>query len=190
MAIETSSFEQIAFPVTGLVVFLLVVRALYYHSKVLAISKHRCAYVNFVNTARQNPSEFEPYGEIAERQTEIVKLFEEAGQSPHHLAVVQQMGYGIVGTGSTNAWINLHDHSHETVSANLQNFHRTKGFFRARRNETLSPAFWIETLINWPATLLGRIGLDPEGSIASIVKLLALVAEIVGVVHFFVSQIQ
>ncbi|MDE2749292.1 MAG: hypothetical protein OXI34_10030 [Chloroflexota bacterium] len=182
--------ESVALAITAFIVICMILRFLYYHAKLLAILRHRYAYGQFLNASQQNPSEFQPFGEIAERQTEIITLFQEARQSPHQLTVVKPLGYGQLGTASTSAWENIHDPSHETASANLQSFHRTIGYFRARRNETFSPVFWIKSLLNWPTSLLGFLGFNREGGAAKFLQIVVLVLEFSGGVILAINNFQ
>ena len=60
-------------------------------------------------------------------------------------------------------------------------------------NETFSPIFWIESLINWPKSLLGLLGFEKEGAFAKLLQILFLVVEVVGaiilVVRNYTSQL-
>lgn len=187
--IDSLVVERVPIVVAGILLICLIVRFLYYHAKLRAISQHRNAYGTFLDQASKDSKQFKAFGDIAERQPDIVKLFEEAGQSPHQQAVVQPMGHGLVGTGSANAWTNLHNNDHETVSANLQNFHRTKGFFRARRNETFSPVFWIESFLRWPNILIGFFGFNSEGRTAKLSQVSAIVVEVVATINFVTENL-
>jgi len=69
-------------------------------------------------------------------------------------------------------------------------FFQTKGYFRGRRNETLSPVFWIESFLNWPKTLLGHLGFNIEGAFAQFLKIVVLILEIVGSIFLVLEQMR
>ena len=97
----------------------------------------------------------------------------EAGLTSPLMSFTQATGLGQGITGMLPTWENLHSNERQAVHSNIQSFHRAKGYFRGRRNETLSLVFWFETFINWPATVLGIIGLDKSGSLGKLLKLVA-----------------
>lgn len=171
-----------------LTIGVLACRWLYFHSKVWNISRLGVAYERNIDTVTRNPSDSQPFRELSEMQPQVSRLFKQAGLRSPQMSFTQATGLGQGITGMVPTWENLHSSEPQAVYSNIQSFHRAKGYFRGQRNETLSLVFWFESLINWPATVLGMIGLDKSGSLAKLLKLVALVLEIGAAIHLFLAQ--
>lgn len=169
---DTWVIERVALITVAIVSVSLVLRLIYYHAKLRATTHYRNAYERFREATASDPANHSLYAELLEKQTEIVKLFKEAQLSPPTISYVEPAGYGYVHPTRVSSWDNLHHDSAELQLHNMHSFHRAMGYFRARRNETISPVFWIESLVNWPRLLLGFLGFNSEGAFAKFLQMI------------------
>ncbi len=184
--IENIIIEYVAIRLLALIAICMVIRFTYYHLKLRAISQHLNSYFRILEEVSENKSDMNAHAELAERWPEITKLF---GQAHFRLVFGHRVGIsGFQPTGSISVWDSLGERGDEQRRHILEAFYQTKGFFRARRNETLSPVFCIESFLNWPKTLLGRLGFNIEGAFAQFLKIVVLILEIVGCIFFVLEE--
>lgn len=176
---ETLLIERVALVAVAIATVALLLRLIYYHAKLRAISRYHKEYEQFREAATSDPTNHNLYYAILEKQTEIVKLFKQARRTSPIISYAEQAGYGLVQSRQLSPWDNLQHDSAEIQQHILFSFHISIGYFRARRNETVSPVFWIESLIIWPRSLLGFLGYNNEGAFAKLLQILVLIFEIV-----------
>lgn len=172
--------ERIALTVLGFLLTCIVARFIYFQSKLVAITRHLNAFVGIVNTTSDRDSNAQAYAQahvdLAERWPEITELFAQA-----HIRLVfgRKVGFsGFQPTGSISVWETLGADGGEQSRLILEALHQARGYYRTRRNESISPVFWIESFLNWPRSLLGYVGINREGTFAKIVQAVVLILEI------------
>ncbi len=182
--------DQIALLIVVAIGVSFLLRLIYYHAKLKAITHYFKEYERFCEATSSDPTNHGPYADLLENQTEIVKLFKQSHLSPATVSFVEPVGYGFVQQRKASSWDNLHHNSAEYRLHNKHTFHKSVGYFRARRNETISPVFWIETFLIWPKSLLGFLGFDEEGFLANRLNTVILILEAVGGIIFLMKQLQ
>ncbi len=119
------------------------------------------------------------YDRVAEIEIVLVTLFKQAGE--YHPS------RGIY--GSTRRLYGSMGPMQSKVENFFQSCHESVGYFRARKNETLESAFWIETFLNWPRNVAQLLGFDKHGSVANVLKLAVLLLEFVGGILLLLSRL-
>ena len=118
---------------------------------------------------------------LAERQPEIKKLFQEAGLVESYVPYTRKvLNVGIV--SPTPTWENITLLDREVIDNNRMAFHRLKGYFEDRRNETCDIVFWIKLLISWPR-------LSKDSLFGKILQVPILIAKIVGGIALILDTI-
>ena len=169
-------FEQIVFVLFGFAVISLLIRCLLNISRLTAVRSHLKAYNSLMKQAEDDPTSVKPYTDLAERKTEIIKLFQITGISPPSFTRPAMSG-----TFSDDPLDTIRRPSQPRVQLrSIESFHEAIGYFRARRNETIDPIFWIESLLNWPSNLLGLFGFDSNGPVVKFFQVMVLALEVAG----------
>ena len=172
-----------------IIVFLAIalIRWLYYHIYCLRTEDRLKLFESYFSPNSISSNEYK--WDLAERQTEIKRLFQKAGlEEPHVLHTQQVQNVGIASV-PMSAWDNLTLLEKEVIDINRMCFHRAIGAFRQRRNETLSLVFWIEFLLFHPRNLLDYLGIVKGGIVANLFNVLALIAEIIAIYEWFIKQL-
>lgn len=115
---------------------------------------------------------------LAERQPEIKKLFQEAGLVEGSVLHTQEVLNVGIASATMSTWENITLLDREVVDNNRMAFHRLKGYFEDRRNETCDIIYWIELLISWPRYFLAYLGLSKDSLFGKILQVPVLIAEI------------
>ena len=177
--IDTFVVERVAIVVAGLILICLIVRFLYYHAKLGATYQCRDQYLQVLERLSQDQQDLQHYDKLAEVEARFTRLFKQANSSPTGFIIRNEPEtFGAFGP------------SPSMVRTYLQSFHASIGYFLARRNETISPIYWLEAFFNWPKTLLGMLGFNRQGSFANLLQLLVTMLEAVGVILLVVSRAQ
>lgn len=165
--------DHVALILAGFFVVCLIVRPIFYYAKLRAMYQHRDAFVRFLNATSENPSDYQPYAELALKWKEITNLVRQAdidivllARAPSHSMVC------------TTSIMVFKDFTLNEKFQVLESIDQAIGHFAARRNESFSPIFWIESLFNWPKSLLGSLGFKSEGAFAKILQIVVLILEI------------
>ncbi|MDE2775078.1 MAG: hypothetical protein OXI77_03960 [Chloroflexota bacterium] len=157
----------------------LVVRWLYFNSKIYAVNRNRDEYMRILEALSNGQQDFMHYDRLAEVEARLSRLLRQSNSAPTGFILRHEPEmFGAFGP------------SPSVVRTYLQSFHESIGYFRARKNETVNPIFWIESLLNWPKSVLGMLGFNEHGAFANMLKLLVLVLEVVVGFLLVVSRLQ
>ena len=173
--------ESIALTMAGFIVICIIVRTIYFQSKLMAVTRHLNAFLGILEATSERKSDMQAYAQahanLAERWPEITALF---AQARLRVLFGRKVGFGgFQPTGSISVWESLSEDGVEQKKLILEALHQARGYFRSRRNESFSrPIYWIESFINWPKSLLGYLGIDREGAIAKFLQIVVLILEI------------
>ena len=174
--------QQLLLILIFIMIFAAIIRLIYFQINLRAIKRYRNQYTDYLNALSVDENDWQSFDKFNESQTEIVRLFEQAGLEPQTVSVVELIGYGYK-TRRATAWDNLANTRPDIVGLNRKSFHGAIGYFRARRNETFNPAFLIKCLVFWPRSVLAYLGLDKDSLLVKILQILVLLAEfIIGVI--------
>lgn len=186
------AIQQLLLILISIVIFAAIIRLIYFQLNLWAIKRYRNQYAGYLDALSADENGWQQsFDKLNESQTEIVRLFEQANLAPKNISVVERMGYGYIKAGHVRAWDHLTNIRLDIVDSNQKSFHEAIGYFRARRNETFNPAYWIEFLVFWPRNLLAYLGLDKDSLLVKILQILVLLAEfIIGVILTNEDQIR
>lgn len=158
---------------------LLVTRWLYFNAKIKAANRCREEYLRVLEEVSKGQRDFKHYDRLAEVEARFTRLMMQAKSYPTGFILKHEPEmFGEFGP------------SPSMVRTYLQSFHTSIGYFQARKSETFSIVCWIDTLINWPRIVLGKLGFDRNGSIANLLKIAALILEIFGFILLVWSRAQ
>lgn len=163
----------------SIAIFAAIIRLIYFQLNLWAIKRYRNQYVDYLNALSVDENWQQSFDKLNESQTEIVRLFEQADLAPQIISVVEPMGWGYIGTGHVRAWNYLTNSRHDIIASNQKSFHEAIGYFRARRNETFNPAYWIKCLVFWPRNLLAYLGLDKDSLLVNILQILVWLIKVI-----------
>ncbi len=160
---------------TILIIFVLAVlsKIVYYHFWLVRAKSLLHVYSEEMQTEGGN------YWKVAEYQSEIVRLFRAAKVTEGQIAYVQPLGFGTVSNNKASTWENLAVPNSEIFSIVKHHFHIAIGYFRARRNEALTPGYWIDLLIFWPQHVLGYIGVPVENLFSKLFQVTIILVEFI-----------
>ena len=145
------------------------IRWLYFSLKLWDANRLRDEYMHVLYELSKDQQDNKRYDKLAEVEARFARLFKQSNSSPTGFILRRESEiFGEFGP------------SPSVVKTYLESFHSCIGYFRARRNEARSPVFWLESLFNWPKTLLGFLGFETDSAIAKILQLLVFILEIAG----------
>ena len=171
--------EQIILVLLCLFAILVISLNLYFRSKVLATERLRSQYLNMLDVLSNDHENLRNYDRLAAIEKESVKLFKQAKvYFPGAIISREPMPFGDLGPRPSE------------VKTNLGLFQNSIGYFGARRNETRSMVYWIESLINWPKSVLALLGFDRNGSFANVIQLILWIVQIVSGFTFVVTTLK
>lgn len=126
--------------------------------------------------------------QISERENEIIGFFRRAKLEEPVKPSAIPMGFGYVQPQNLLVWQNMHLNDDFVIVAVEVSFHKAIGYYRQRRNEALSPQYWIEFALFAPRNLLSYIGFDGNSAAVKAFQAIAwiveLAAAIVAIVEF------
>lgn len=172
--------EHVILAALAALVTFVILRLTYYHSKVMAATRHLNAFLAIIEATSERNSDRQAYArahtDLAERWPEITELLE---QARIRVLFGRNLGFGdFQPSGSKLIWQILGDTGFEQRRGVLEAFYQARGYFRARRNESISPIFWIESLINWPRAILRFLGFSSDGMFAKLLQVAVLILEV------------
>ena len=156
----------------------------YYHLKLRTAKKMKQHYEAYLRAISANEHDWNAFDRLNEFQPEAIRLFEQAGLGPTPVPFVKPVGFTHIQSGHVTAWNNLTNATSDIVGANRKSFGLAIGFFRARRNETAEPVYWIELVLLHPRKILEYLGFA-HGWLLNVSNLVALIAEIAAVYKGF-----
>ncbi len=104
------------------------------------------------------------------------KMFIDIGAGNTSIPVAQPLGYHQVATTNAEIIINLDSRRSDIVTTIMGLFDEAVGTYRMRMVESISPSYWIETLLFLPSRALTYLGCKPEALIAKLLQLLYWIA--------------
>lgn len=102
---------------------------------------------------------------IQEHRQKIIKLFKMAGLENFLIPSAEPMGFGFVNTGGFTLFENLSVLRTDVAAMVIKCFKEARGVYRSRIFESLSPIYWIESVVNLPKNILKYLGLKSESII-------------------------
>ena len=177
-----------ALPLFLAVLLFLLVRTIYYQTKLRSIEGYRSKYEKYLDAISKDGSDWESFDRFAECQTEIIKLFEQAGLSSGLVPVYEKFPLGNnlhVKTGTVQPLEHLTATDDQIVASNRKTFHEAIGYFRARRDETVSIVFWVDMLIFHPRKIVAAVGGNKDGLVAILLNVVAIPSEAIAIYEWF-----
>ena len=170
--------------------FIVLVRSVYYQMKLRSIEGYWSEYQGYLNAISRDKNDWESFDKFAECQTEIFKLFEQAELTSKPVPVYEKFPLGNnlrFQTGTAMAWENLSVTDDLFVAANRKTFHEAIGYFRARRNETVSISYWLEWLVCHPRKIVAILGGNKDAFLTILVNFVALIGEAIVIYEWFMN---
>ena len=114
----------------------------------------------------------EPYWELSEHKSHVIKLFKDAGLKDSTIQFVKPLDFSHVASG--NAWVfdQFPNNREEVVGRTIDYFHQAIGVYRSRALEVFNPFYWIEFFIYLPKHVLNYLGFSPESVIIRIAQII------------------
>ena len=175
------AIQQLLLILISIVIFGAIIRLIDFQLNLWAVKRYWKQYADYLNTLLVDGNWQQSFDKLNESQTEIVRLFEQAGLAPQIISVVEPMGWGYIGTGHVKAWNYLTNSRFDIIVSNQKSFHEAIGYFRARRNEMFNPVFLIKCLVFWPRSVLAYLGLNKDSSLVKILQILVWLIEVMAV---------
>lgn len=105
---------------------------------------------------------------LAMHQDEIVELFEKAGIEDAFVPYAEPVGLGRVDSGMASVFLNLSSRRKNIIEIVLVMFHRAMGVYWKRTREALELLFWVNFVLNIPASMLKYFGIPSEHIIVKV----------------------
>lgn len=169
---------------------IVLVRIMYYQVKLRSIEGYRNKYQSYIDAISKDANDWESGERFAECQSEIIKLFEQAELSSSPVPVFEDFPLGNnlrVQTGTAQAWDNLAVTEQRFVASNRLTIHAAIGYFRARRNETVSIVYWVELVVFHPRKIVAAFGGSTTGVVANVTNIVALIGEVILIYEWFIK---
>ena len=124
-------------------------------------------YLNKYNEYLENP-----YWELSEHKSHVIKLFKDAGLKDSTIQFIKPLGLSHVAHG--NAWVfdQFPNDREEVVGKTIDYFHQAIGVYRLRAREVFNPLYWIEFIIYLPKHVFNYLGVSPESVVIKIAQLI------------------
>ena len=126
--------------------------------------------------------------ELARSQTEIKKLFIEAGITPGHVLHMESKPNVGIASAPMSAWDNITLLDREVIEVNRMSFHRAIGYFETRRDETFTLVYAIEFLLFHPRKLIGLVGGNEKGPLGIVANIGLILAEIIAIYELIIKS--
>lgn len=107
---------------------------------------------------------------------QIRKMFIDIGAGNTAIPVVQPLGYHQVANTTVEIIKNLDSRRSDIVGTILSLFDEAVGTYRMRMLESISPSYWIETLLFLPSRALKYLGCEPDKLIIKLFQLIYWIA--------------
>ena len=182
--------EPYMLPLLLTVLVIAAVRIIFFQTKVWAVSRYCKRHRQLKNDSQRGGDTETIALELAAMQPQVISLFEYSGIVKPHLPVVHRLTRDRVAAASVVSWHHLHILDEPDFSANQLSFSRAIGYYRARRNESINPFFWVISFYNWPKTLFRSFGIDKGNPSLSLLNFLALGLEILGAIALLAPHLQ
>lgn len=104
------------------------------------------------------------------------KMFIDIGAGNTAIPVVQPLGYHQVANTTVEIIKNLDSRRSDIVGTILSLFDEAVGTYRMRMLESISPSYWIETLLFLPSRALKYLGCEPDKLISKLFQLIYWIA--------------
>jgi len=132
-------------------------------SKLISIKRIRDRYER--SFLKDGPS-------FTEQIPKAKKLLSDAGFGEVSISVAQPLGCSLVSSSQACIVDNLDSRRADIVSSAISLINQTVGVFRMRMWESLSPRYWIETVIFLPKNLVQYLGGKPDGIYTKLLQIL------------------
>src|SRR5215217_9479367 len=131
-------------------------------SKYLRTRHYLSRYANWLSN---------PDNKLLESKAQVVKLLKDAGVSDSSFPTAQPVGYGRLATFEASTLTNFPSKTADFAYATNRMFREAIGTYRSRMLETISPLYWIETIIYLPREALAYTGVPPESVVVKVFQL-------------------
>lgn len=104
------------------------------------------------------------------------KMFIDIGAGNTAIPVAQPLGYHQIATTNAEIIKNLDSRRSDIVDTIMVLFDEAVGTYRMRMVESISPSYWIETLLFLPSRALKYLGCEPDKLISKLFQLIYWIA--------------
>lgn len=104
------------------------------------------------------------------------KMFIDIGAGNTAIPVAQPLGYHQIATTNAEIIKNLDSRRSDIVDTIMVLFDEAVGTYRMRMVESISPSYWIETLLFLPSRALNYLGCNPDKLISKLFQLVYWIA--------------
>ena len=123
-----------------------------------------------------------PYAEIAQRKTEITRLWRVAHLKQAMALVYEPAPFGQMTQIQASVWDNVHLQIPEIQKTVLTLFEQAIGYFKDEVRRSFIPVFWPSVAFNLFGDVLVYIGVSPESAAVRVANLIGGLAAIAGAV--------
>ena len=103
---------------------------------------------------------------------QVIKLFKDAGIQDTIFPLVEPLGLGQIATTNVSVFNNFPNATEAMGKATIGKFEQAIGVYHSRVFDTISPLYWIETILFIPKNAFNYLGLDSESILIKIFQLI------------------
>jgi hypothetical protein len=155
---------------------LLLGRVLYFQSKIAYLSRVRRIYDDYIKSVKveKNNEIIDPNlkEKLLREKSETVRLLKGAEISDQSEQFMRLMDLGYAYPKKIVYLDNIHRPDPNIVSFYVNVFPEAIGYYQKRRNESISPFFWFNFIINFPKYAFSFYGGKPKGSFYNLIDII------------------
>ena len=95
-------------------------------------------------------------------KSEVISLFKKAGIKNISIPTAHSLGYGSIASFNADIFTNFPGTNPDISGGAIRMFYEAEGTYRQRIFETLSPVYWIDSIVFAPRNLLSYLGFNQE----------------------------
>jgi len=178
--------------VIGSVIAIILGRAIYYQLKMSYLIRVQKLYEKYIRSYDVKTGTINPdlKKRILEEKSELKKLFEIAGIPDRGESYMDPAGYGFVQSKKMKYFDNIHFPNADIADYFHISFLESTGYFKKRRNESISFFYWILLIINLPKHIFQFYEKEPKGIFYTLVDVVYKIGFIFGIIYAIVTGVR
>lgn len=93
-------------------------------------------------------------------KNEIISLFKKAGIKNVEIPTAQAIGFNRIASFNADIFTNFPSQNPDIIQGAFRMFYEAEGIYRQRIFETISPMYWVDTILFAPKKILQYLGFD------------------------------
>lgn len=173
---------------------LLLGRVLYFQSKIAYLSRVRKIYDDYRKSVKiekeQEIIDPDLKEKLLREKSETVRLLKRAEIPDQDESFMQLMDLGFAAPKKIKYFDNIHRPDPNIVSFFVNAFPEAIGYYQKRRNESISPFYWFNFIINFPKYVFSYYGGKPKGTFYNFIDIIYKLTIISGALYGILKKVR